>query len=122
MNRSTLFSINSIVAVLFGLGFVLIPATVVSWYGVTLNDGGIFTGRLLGAAFLAFAILSWLVRNSAWSDELGAILLAFFIGDLIGFVISLVFQLQGLANALGWSSVAIYLLLSLGFGYFYWKK
>ena len=122
MKLSTLFIINTVVALLLGLGFILVPASLVSMYGVVLNDTGIHIARLLGAAYLAFAIISWMVRYSAGGSELRAILLAFFIGDMLGFVITLIDQLRGMANALGWSSVAIFLLFGLGFGYFYWKE
>ena len=121
MKLSTLFIINTIVAILFGLGFVLLPATVLSWYGVTLNDAGLYIARLFGGSLLGFGIISWLVRESAGSAELRAILLAFFISDVLGFVLSLIYQLQGVANALGWSTVVIYLLLGLAFGY-YWRQ
>lgn len=119
MKLSNLFFVTAIVAFLFGLLFVFIPATTLSFYGVQVSDSGLFIARLLGAAFLGFGIVSWLVRNSGGSDEVRAIVLAFFISNLIGFILSLLYQLQGLANALGWSTVAIYLLLGLGFGYFY---
>ena len=123
MKLNALFTITAVLSVLFGLGFVLMPATLLSYYGVTtMPEAGLFNSRLLGTAFLSFAIISWLVRNSSGSSELNAIVLAFAVGDIIGFVISLVYQLQGIANALGWSTVAIYLLLGLGFGYFVWKK
>jgi hypothetical protein len=48
--------------------------------------------------------------------------LAFFITNLLGFVISLITKLQVASNALGWVTVVIYGLFALGFGYFYWKK
>jgi hypothetical protein len=31
-------------------------------------------------------------------------------------------QLKGLVNSLGWSTVAIYLLLAIGFAYFHFTK
>jgi len=31
-------------------------------------------------------------------------------------------QLKGVVNSLGWSTVAIYLLLALGFAYFHFAK
>lgn len=122
MKLSNLFLITAIVAFLFGLLFVFIPATALSWYGIQLSAAGVFIARLLGAAFLGFGIISWMVRNSGGSDAVRAIVLAFFVSDLIGFILSLLYQLQGLANALGWTTVAIYLLLGLGFGYFYWMR
>jgi hypothetical protein len=45
-----------------------------------------------------------------------------FIGDAIGFVVALIAQLGGVENELGWSTVAIYLLLAVGFGYFRFAK
>jgi hypothetical protein len=122
MKLGTLFLINSIIAVLFGLLFVLIPAVGLSWYGIQLSVAGNFIARLMGAAFLGFGVISWLVRNSAGSDEARSIALGFFVADIIGFLFSLIYQLQGVANGLGWTTVALYLLLSLGFGYFYWMR
>ena len=89
---------------------------------LTLSVNGIYISRLLGAAFLGFAVVSWLVKNSTGSAELRAILFALFISEILGFFISLFYQLQGVVNALGWTTVAIYLLLGVGFGYFYWKN
>ena len=122
MKLSNLFLINAVVAILFGLGFILIPVTVLSWYGVALNEAGLFVASLYGSALITFGLISWLVRNLASSDTLRAVILSFFIGDAIGFVLSLINQLQGVANSFGWSTVVIYLLLGLGFGYFYMKK
>lgn len=122
MKLSTLFSANAIIAILFGLAFAVIPATALSWYGVTLIDAGLFISRLLGICYIGFAIISWQVRGSAASKDLKAILLAFFVGDILGFLVSLYYQLQGIANSLGWLTVAIYLVLGVGFGYFYFKK
>ena len=121
MKLSTLFTINAIVAILFGLGFLLIPATLLSWYGVDLPDAGIFISRLLGAAFVTFATISWETRSiesAAGSVTMRAILLGFFIGDILGALISMIYQVEGIANALGWTTVLIYLLLGLGFGFF----
>jgi hypothetical protein len=36
--------------------------------------------------------------------------------------VTLLAQLNGVANALGWSSVAIFLLFALGYAYFLWPK
>jgi hypothetical protein len=122
MTLRTLFTINAIIAILFGLALVLMPVPLQASYGVELSDAGLYMSRSLGAAFLGFGLISWLVRDSPGSSELRAILLGFFVSDVIGFVISLMYQLQGVTNALGWTTVAIYLLLALGFGYYYWKR
>ena len=57
-------------------------------------------------------------------QALRVILLANVVGDAVGFVIALLSQLAGVGgvNSLGWSTVAIYLLLALGFAYFRFVK
>ena len=41
-----------------------------------------------------------------------------FTGDPIGFIVALIGQLGGVMNGLGWITVAIWLFLALGLGYF----
>jgi hypothetical protein len=101
---------------------VLIPGTLLSLYGITVNDAGILLARLFGAAFLGFTVLNWSARNAADDPARRGIVLANLLMDAIGFVVTLLGQLAGLANALGWSSVALYLLFSLGFAYFQFVK
>jgi uncharacterized protein involved in cysteine biosynthesis len=115
---SALLVVNALVATVFGVGFVVAPGQVTSFYSREVTPQLEYVSQLLGAAFLAFAALTWMVRNAPESEVRRAILLALFIGNGIGFVISLIGQLGGVVNALGWSTVAIYLLLALGFGYF----
>jgi len=118
MKISYVFWLNTIVALIFGLAFVLVPGPTTDLYDVNLGDGGMFIGRLFGAALLAFCALTWLVKDAGMSDERQAILLALFIGDAVGFVASLIAQVSGVANGLGWSTVAIYLILAVAFGYY----
>jgi hypothetical protein len=123
MKLSALMIVNAIVAVVFGLGFILAPSQVASFYspavGAPEADGVLrVVAQLLGAAFVAFAVLTWVARNARDSEARRAILLALFIGDVVGFVIALIAQMGGAVNALGWSTVAIYLLFAIGFGYF----
>lgn len=110
--------INAVIAIVFGITFVVVPARIVSFYGITADAPLRYVGQLFGAALIAFAVLTWSARKAPDSEARKAILLALFIGDGIGFVVALIGQLRGVMNALGWSTVAIYLLLSLGFGYF----
>jgi len=117
MNLPAIFTFNAVVALIFGVVFVFIPGQTAELYDLTLSEGGILIGRLFGAALIVFAVLTWRVRHAQPSAERHAIVLSLFIGDVIGFVASLLAQLAGVSNALGWSTVAIYLILALAFGY-----
>ena len=118
MKLKTLMTINAIVAIVFGVTFVIVPAQAYSCYNITADEQLIYMGRLFGSALIGFAILTWMARNATDSDARRAIVFALFSCDCIGFVVALIGQISNVVNALGWSTVAIYLLLALGFGYF----
>lgn len=122
MKLSTMFIIYAIISSIFGLAFVIMPEISLAFYGINLSPGGISVVRLFGVALLEFALLSWFVRNAGESEARRAIILALCVGEVVGFIIALFGQLSGAVNVLGWSTVAIYLLLALGFGYFQFKK
>ena len=122
MKLNTLFMFNFIVAILFGLGFTLMPATMADLYGAELTPAGLYIGQLFGLSLIGFAVLSWLARGLTDPAGRQAIVTALFISELIGFVVSIINQLAGVVNALGWSTVVLYGLLALGFGYFRFVK
>ncbi len=123
MKLNYLMIIKAVIVFIFGISFVLIPKTVMSFYGVNLGQGGAVITQFFGAAFLLLGIVLWSARNAPRADvALRAIVLAVVIGDTIGFIIALLAQLNGVMNVLGWGNVAIYLLLAIGFGYFQFVK
>lgn len=122
MKLKTLMIINTFVAGAFGIAFVIIPWQVYSLYDIGPSDALNYMGQLFGAALLGFGLLSWRARNAAKSETLTAIIFCFFVTDSIGFVVALIGQINNVVNAFGWSTVAIYFLLALGFGYFQFSK
>lgn len=122
MKLSTLMTITAVVSAVFGIAFALVPAQVSSLYGIEGSAALNHIGRVFGAALISIAVLSWSARNAAQSDARKAIVLALFVGNAVGFVVALIGQLANAVSMLGWSNVAIYLILALGFGYFQFSK
>ena len=123
MKLCNLMATKAIIVVVFGIGFVLMPTTIMAFYGLTLNPGGAVMAQLFGASFILLGILLWFAKNAPRSEvALRAIVLAVTGGDAIGFIVALLAQLSGRMNAFGWVTVALYLLLALGFGYFQFGK
>lgn len=118
MKLPALLSIVGVVAILFGIGFVAFPVEVLAQYGVTADRYTAFMSRLFGATLIQVGVLLWLARNII--DSLGrrAIVLSGLIAMAVAFVVSLYGMMNGIANALGWSTVVIYALFAIGFGYF----
>jgi hypothetical protein len=118
MKLSTFMVIAAVVCLLFGLVFVFVPEQFMSYYGATPDAGANYMAQLFGAALIGIAIILWLCKDAEDSPTRRAILLGLFVTEVVGFVVALKTQLGGGINALGWSTVVIYLLFALGFGYF----
>jgi len=118
MKLKTLLIIKAIVCLCLGVPILLVPGFTYSIFGATLAAGGIFAAREYGASMIGNLMLTWFARNSQESDARWAIVLALFVYDALGFVVTLIAILTGALNPLGWLIVALYLFLALGFGYF----
>jgi hypothetical protein len=118
----TLFILAAVVQGLFGLGFLLIPETLTSFYGNTLGQGGVIFARLFGTALLALAATFWFARDAEESEARRAIIIGGLVNSLIGFLVALYSQVTGMVNELGWSTVIIYFLFAVDFGYALIKK
>lgn len=122
MKLSNFLVLNAVIALAFGIGFVLVPAIVLTLYGITPGPAVNLAGQYFGVELIAVGLLCWLARNVSDSTAQRAIILAFLIADVIGLIVSIMGTLSGVFNAVGWSAVAIYLVLSLGYAYFQFMK
>ncbi|MEE8430000.1 MAG: hypothetical protein V3S16_02010 [Candidatus Desulfatibia sp.] len=122
MKLSNLLVINAIVALVYGISFVLVPATVLSLYGMTQGTSEALAGQFFGVALIAIGLLTWFAKNVADSEAQRAIILALLISDVVGIIVAVLGTLSGVMNAVGWSAVGIYLLFALGYAYFQFMK
>ena len=119
MTYRNVLTVSAILSFLFGLGFMLMPGPLVALYGVEANDVGRYVGQLYGATLFGFGLLNWFARGFGEGSAQRAVLTANAVTAALGFIFSLIGQLGGVegVNALGWSTVLIYLLLAAWFGY-----
>jgi hypothetical protein len=118
-----LFTLHGVIALVNGAVIVVVPELYMSIFGITIESpDAILISRLLGAALLTYGFVAWLARDAGPSDARQAIVLGFFISIAIGFIITLVAQLSGVMNTLGWALVALYFLMGLDYGFFYFVK
>ncbi|MBW2560300.1 MAG: hypothetical protein JRE40_05515 [Deltaproteobacteria bacterium] len=122
MKLSHLLIINAIVALVYGIGELLAPATMFSLYGITDSPGARLMAQFFGLTLISVGLLVWFARNVADSEARRAIILALLISDTIGVIVSVIGTVSGVMSAFGWSAVGVYLLLTLGFAYFQFMK
>jgi hypothetical protein len=114
MNIKVYLTIAAIIAILYGIAFVLIPAEMLQPYGVLPEPHVILAIRLLGSAFLGFGLILWFARDfQDWAAVRG-ILIASVVGDGVGGLVIAWGTIQSTVNTLGWLNVILYALLVLG--------
>jgi hypothetical protein len=118
MKLGTFMAIAAVIALVYGLAFILVPAQTLELYGTTLDESGLWVARYLGSAFIGIAVISWLARNAAQNGAMRAIILGFIVLNITGLIVAVLDALSGTGNNLIWLNVVIYLVFALGFSYF----
>jgi hypothetical protein len=118
MTIKMFFTILAVLSFLFGIGFVLAPGQVLANYGIEHSPALALLGRLFGGALLTLGVILWLARDFRDEAAVRAVLFGGLIGDAVNLVAATMGTLAGTSNALGWSTVLIYLFGAVGSGYF----
>jgi len=109
--------IVGVVALLYGLGLLLLPAFMATTYGFGTSASEILLARFFGVAMLTLGLINWLAKDLTGAS-VKPVILGSLIGDLVGAIVALMGTLSGVMSAVGWSAFGIYLLFTLGFAYF----
>jgi len=117
MKFKTLMIIKAIVCITLGIPAVAVPVLFYSFFGLALTPAGAFTAQEYGASLIGNFLLTWFARDIQDSIGKRAILLGMTFYNGIGFVVTMIATLSGLANFMGWGAAGIYLFFTVGFGY-----
>jgi hypothetical protein len=107
-------------SLLFGLAYLLVPASLASLYGITLDPSSPYP-RYFGAALVGFAAILWLARKVPSGPALRAVLVGSFVASITGLVVAVFQAIDVVGNTLEWSTAVIYFLLTVGFGDFVFR-
>jgi hypothetical protein len=122
MQFKHLMIIKALVCLVFAPLLLFFPGPLLHLLGTTFGAGAALTAREYGAALCGNLFLTWLGRKSEDSVARRAIIWHLFIYDGIALIATLIIQLSGGLNALGWGIVFVYLFFTVGFGYFLLPK
>ena len=79
MKFRNLLVLNAVSGLAFGIGFVLVPTTVMDLYGMTPSPSAILAGRYFGVELIAVGLLCLFAVNVSDAAAQRAIILAFLI-------------------------------------------
>ncbi len=83
MSSKLYLTIAAVLAILYGIGFVLIPAKMGELYGVQPEPHAILNVQYFGSALLAWGVIMWFARDLDWAAVRG-VLIGSVVGDAVG--------------------------------------
>jgi hypothetical protein len=113
---------KAVVCLAFAILFLLAPAALFQLFGVSLSIGGTFPAREYGAALAGTMMLTWFARGMGNTPARKPILLHLLVYDAIGFMVTVIYIINGVLNFLGWGPAAIYLFFTIGPAYLLLRK
>jgi len=114
------FLIHFIIAIVFGLGFLLIPNAMGRFYGLTIQEPYIY--RLLGGAMLGFAVSSWMAYNSTEWESVRILVFMETIWTVLGAAVMLYALLFAAFPVLGWLNAVIFMVFAAIFGWYFFHR
>ena len=122
MSLKTVFIINAIIAGFFALVSLLLPTTMLSWYGVVSTDALVLMARFFGVTLLTIALVTFNLKNAEFKAEVKSFVFALLISNAVGVIVAIWGQFVNIVNNLGWSIIIIYVFLTIAYYSIYSKK
>jgi len=122
MSLKTVFILITISAGFYAIASILIPTTMLSWYGPIYTDSLVMMTRFFGVALLAIALIAFFLKDVQLSKNIRSVVLAIMISDAVGFFVALWAKMTNIVNNLGWLNVAIYGFFTIALYTVYKKK
>jgi hypothetical protein len=118
----TLFTVSLIVEIIFAIGFVAIPATLLGSFGVSPDAFGIALSRLFGSALLGFCTLLWYARSSRSADMHKYTIRTMFIYNFGATIFLFLAMMGGIMNSMGWGAMIMHLGFTIWFGVYAFRR
>lgn len=122
MKLRTFLIINAIIMLCQGAYAMLLPAIVLSQYGVSRGPVESFMAQYAGMGTFVMGLLALFSRDITDHKAQRAVILTLLIANVIGITISVVGMISGVIGVSGWLVVGFYLFFVLGYAYFLFMK
>ncbi len=122
MNYRILFLFNALVAVLLGLGFLIVPSLVLGQFGVDEYAATKLVSQFFGTAMIAGGLLLWFAKDVNEASLQKGMGIASLVGAIAGLAMSVVGISTGILRSNGWMAIIAYVLFGLGYAYLLFLK
>jgi hypothetical protein len=122
MNYRILFLINAFIAVLLGLGFLILPDRILGQLGVDGYAATRLLSQFFGTAMLGLGLLLWFAKDVTESNLQKGMGIALLVGAAAGLTITVIGTASGILRANAWIAMVLYTILGLAYAYLLFSK
>ena len=124
MNYRIMFALNSVVALLFGLGFLFFPTRALGLFGTETFASTLLIARLFGTAMLGLGLVLWFAKDVGDVSLQKGMAIALLVSAVTGLAVTLLgtFASHAVIRTNGWAVMLVYLIFGLGYGYLLFLK
>jgi hypothetical protein len=122
VNLRTVALVTGVIAILYGLGFLIVPGPILAVLDVQLPEEGLLVARFFGAHLMALGVIDVLARESLdapapQENARNAIVSGNVISSALSALLALWGVFGGLTNELGWGNVVLTALIAVAWTY-----
>ena len=122
MNYRITFMINALIAVLLGLGFLILPGRILDQFGVDEYAATKLISQFFGTALLGLGLLLWFAKDVNEANLQKGMGTALLVGAAAGLVITVMGTTSGILRANWWIAIVVYTVLGLAYAYLVFQK
>lgn len=122
MNYRIMFLINALIAVLLGLGFLVLPNRILDQFGVDGYAATKLISQFFGTAMLCLGLLLWFAKDVTDANLQKGMAIALLVGAVAGIFITVMGTTSGILRANWWMALVVYTILGLAYGYLLFQK
>ena len=117
MSYRIVFILNALVALVFGIAFLVVPTMALKRFGVDEYASTKLVLQFFGTGLLTIGLLAWFAKNVSDPVAQKGLGMAMLIGSVSGLIMAIIGMSTGAIRILGWLAIAIYLVFTLGYGF-----
>jgi hypothetical protein len=122
MSYKVLFVLNALIAIVFGLAFLVVPTMALKQFEVDEYASTKLILQFFGTGLLTIGLLAWFAKNVSDDGIQKGMGIAMLVGSLAGLVMSVVGAANGLVRNFSWLPMVIYGVFALGYGFMLFFK
>lgn len=124
MSYKMMFTLNAIVALVFGAVFLLMPETILNYFEAEAYVATILMGRFFGSAMISLGLLLWFTKDMPDEAVQKWMAISMFASAVLGLIVTIldIASEKNIMRANGWIAIVVYLLFALGYGFLLYLK